>query len=204
MKIQLKVLDKEFYKENPLPNYQTGGSAALDLYCTKDITIYPQERVKIPTGLAVWIGSAGRKRVLKHTSNSTMDDPEYYESNDFTHGLGKMAGFIIPRSGLGTDGLVLANTVGLIDEDYQGELMVSAWNSLKSDIEEDFSEADFSMDIGMWEGIEEVEKNIIELKAGDRFAQIYFAPVIKVQWDIVEEFSNKTDRGDGGFGHSGV
>lgn len=191
MKIQLKILDHTFYSSNRidmcpegyhdyLPSYATQGSAALDLVATKDYTIYPGERVMIGTGLAIWIGSS-----------SLEDRPPwsyFYDNNS-------VAGFIIPRSGLGTKGLVLANTIGLIDQDYQGELKISAWNSNER----------------MWK-LEHETNNVtdisghtkIEIKAGDRIAQMYFAPVIKAQWDIVEEFTDSTERGAGGFNSTGV
>lgn len=162
MDVQLKILNKEFYSKerngvllNPLPSYATLGSAALDLVCTKDYEIKPQQRVLIPTGLAIWIGSGISDNLLG------------------------VAGMILPRSGLGTKGLVLANTVGLIDEDYQGELKISAWNSLP------------------------YGDSTIFLRAGDRIAQIMFVPVVKVAFNVVDEFSDATDRGVGGFGSSG-
>ena len=175
----MKILNKEFYKTehyhdwedtcdilcpegtHDLPNYATSGSAGIDLICTEDVIIYPGETKMIPTGLAIWIGS---------------------------HDLGSwcaVVGFMLPRSGLGTKGLVLANTVGLIDEDYQGELMVSAWNRIQQHDYED---------------VNEVLIDTIKLKAGDRFAQLVFMPVIKAQFEIVEEFSNETQRGTSGFG----
>lgn len=187
MKIELRILNKEFYSNNDLPSYATPGSAALDLTCTKDITLRPQERTMIKTGLAIWLGT-----------------PQIYDLEAFptaheifTKALGfGLAGVILPRSGLGTNGLVLANTVGLIDEDYQGELMVSAWNSNKPTLQSlGYRGVDYFTDY---------EERVIQLKAGDRFAQIYFQPVVKVQLAVVEEFSQKTDRGDGGFGHSGA
>lgn len=186
MKIELKILNKEFYKQNdctewvydnPLPYYATPGSAAMDLVCTKDITIDPQERVMIPTGLAIWIGS--------HNDNALRSFRPHWG----------IAGLILPRSGLGTKGLVLANTVGLIDEDYQGELMVSAWNTLPPNPDSD---------INWYDGAPEYwDDNEIVLKAGDRFAQLMFVPIIKAQWQVVEEFSKKTERNIGAFGSTG-
>ncbi len=174
MKIELKILNKEFYRldynikapyEQYLPSYATPGSAAIDLVCTEDVIIYPGETKLIPTGLAIWIGSG------QHNALSPFDV------------WGPVAGLILPRSGLGTKGLILANTIGLIDEDYQGELMVSAWNRV--DVGGGFNYPD-----------------VIELKAGDRFAQLMFIPVIKAQFEVVEEFSDVTDR-TGGFGSTG-
>ncbi|MDY4280728.1 dUTP diphosphatase [[Pasteurella] aerogenes] len=87
-----------------------------------------------------------------------------------------LAAVILPRSGLGhKNGIVLGNLVGLIDSDYQGPLMVSLWNR---------SDKPFTVEIG------------------DRIAQLVFVPVVQAQFNIVEEFT-QTDRGEGGFGHSG-
>lgn len=160
MNIEIKILNKTFYNSNrPLPVYATHGSAALDLVCTEDITIAPQERLVIPTGLAVWAGSESCQR-LKNGPGFRLP----------------LAALILPRSGLGAKGLVLANTVGLIDEDYQGELKVVVWNT--------------SLDS-------------FKLQAGDRFAQMMFISIIKAQWNVVEDFSDTTGRGEGGFGSSG-
>lgn len=198
MKIQIKVLNKEFYSKNHkvdmtkdsvsmynLPDYSTPGSAAIDLVCTQDVTVYPGETKLIPTGLAVWIGS-----------DSKYPDGHYSIVNRKTwyHEVFSVAGLILPRSGLGNKGLILGNTVGLIDEDYQGELMVSAWNrnddekinTINSNGEPD------------WE-----YKHQIDLFKGDRFAQLLFFPVIKPKFEVVEEFSNKTERSQGGFGSTG-
>ncbi|MES2998347.1 MAG: dUTP diphosphatase [Pseudomonadota bacterium] len=88
-----------------------------------------------------------------------------------------LAAVILPRSGLGhKHGIVLGNLIGLIDSDYQGELFISCWNR---------------------------GQNSFTIQPGDRIAQLVFVPVIKTQFDIVSEF-DKTERGQGGFGHSGV
>jgi dUTP pyrophosphatase len=193
MNIELKILDKEFYgrkceqsqslilgenyivdgyliDRQKLPHYATSGSAGIDLIATKDYTIAPQERVKIGTGIAIHIGSI---------------DGGWDKCN------WGIAGFVIPRSGLGTKGLVLANLVGCLDEDYQGEIIISAWNSKER----------------MWKlhhedcRLERMDEWAnIEIKAGDRICQLIFMPVIKAQWNIVEEFTTITDRGVGGFG----
>lgn len=186
MRIEMKILNKEFYSNNnhsysesdcnklclagydKIPQYTTAGSAAIDLVCTEDLTIMPGETKMIPTGLAIHIGSN------KHPTS-------FFD----------YAGLILPRSGLGTKGLILANTIGLVDEDYQGQLMVSAWNRL----DPEYTDIDYeTMEIG----------NAIELKAGDRFAQLLFLPVIKASFEIVEDFSNCTKRGQNGFGSTGI
>lgn len=185
MKVQIKILNKEFYREgdshenrfndqHDLPSYATPGSAGLDLRCTKDVTIYPGQTVRIPTGLAIWVGA-------------TRDEWLGNEDNDFG-----IMGIIVPRSGLGTKGLVLANTIGVIDEDYQGELLIAAWNR-NTPKEETLGD----------DGVYRDHHNPIYLKAGDRIAQLVFMPFIKCQWDIVEEFSNNTERGHGGYGSTG-
>jgi len=179
MKIEVKVLNKEFYIRKKLgaeyydtPDYQTAGSAAVDLVCTEDVTIMPGETKMIPTGLAIWIGSSQSSQPV--------------------------AGLVLPRSGLGTKGLILANTIGLIDSDYQGELMVSAWNRNQ----EDRRIAEFinSGSPSVRRYAEGLKDDGITLRAGDRFAQLMFVPVIKAQFEVVEEFSANTRRGGGGFG----
>lgn len=135
-----------------LPQYATAGSAGLDLRvmfenCT-GVAINPGETVLIPTGLAIHIA-----------------DPGY-------------AALILPRSGLGhKHGLVLGNTIGLVDSDYQGELMVSAH---------------------LRQGSEP-----LHLNHGDRIAQLVIVPVVQVALNVVEAFT-PTNRAEGGFGHSGI
>ncbi len=174
MNIELKLLNKKFYSKesngmllNPIPGYSTEGSAAIDLVCTEDVTLYPGETKMISTGIAVWIGS---QHNIGQSVSRAVDDFH----------TARIAGMILPRSGLGTKGLILANTIGLIDEDYQGELKVSAWYRLQ--------------DYG---------HNKIILNSGDRFAQLMFIPVIRAQFKVVNEFSNITNRGTGGFGSTG-
>jgi len=203
MKIELKILNKEFYYQDPncydknntgcsfcemdertnLPSYATAGSAAMDLICTSDITLMPGETKMIPTGLAL------------HINNN------------------EVGALLLPRSGLGTKGLVLGNLVGLLDSDYQGQLIVSAWNRNKNErrterencyyCESNNTLGCVSCGFKGYVQAEFEEKNNIELKAGDRFAQLMFVPVIKCSWQVVEEFSNKTGRGQGGFGSTG-
>ena len=131
-----------------LPAYATPGSAGLDLRACIDapLTLEPGQTVLVPTGLAIHIG-----------------DPGY-------------AAMILPRSGLGhKNGIVLGNLVGLIDSDYQGQLMVSTWNR---------SHASFT------------------LQPLDRLAQLVIVPVLQVGFNVVEEFAS-SKRGAGGFGSTG-
>lgn len=147
-KIDLKILDSRIGKQFPLPAYATEGSAGLDLRACLDdaLTVEPGQTHLIPTGLAIHIG-----------------DPS-------------LAATILPRSGLGhKHGIVLGNLVGLIDSDYQGQLMVSVWNR---------------------------GQDTFTIEPGDRIAQLMFVPVIQAEFNLVEDF-NESDRGEGGFGHSG-
>ncbi|HLU00949.1 MAG TPA: dUTP diphosphatase [Burkholderiaceae bacterium] len=145
-RIALKILDPRM--NDYLPAYATTGSAGLDLRACIDapITLQPGESQLIPTGLAMHIA-----------------DPAY-------------AAMILPRSGLGhKHGIVLGNLVGLIDSDYQGPLMVSAWNR----------------------GTE-----TFVLQPMERLAQMVIVPVQQVEFEIVDEFVD-SDRGEGGFGSTG-
>ena len=144
--IDLKILDPRM--KELLPAYGTPGSAGLDLRACIDapLVIEPGQTVLVPTGLAIHIG-----------------DPGY-------------AAMILPRSGLGhKNGIVLGNLVGLIDSDYQGQLMVSTWNR---------SHTTFT------------------LQPMDRLAQLVIVPVLQVGFNVVEEFAS-SDRGAGGFGSTG-
>ncbi len=147
-KIDLKVLDSRIGKQFPLPAYATEGSAGLDLRACLDeaLTVEPGQTHLVPTGLAIHI-----------------NDPS-------------LAATILPRSGLGhKHGIVLGNLVGLIDSDYQGQLMVSVWNR---------------------------GQETFTIEPGDRIAQLVFVPVVQAEFNIVEDF-DATERGEGGFGHSG-
>ena len=147
-KVQLRILDRRLGTAFPLPDYATPGSAGLDLRACVDVplTIRPGETVLVPTGLAIHIGDPG------------------------------LAAVILPRSGLGhKHGIVLGNLVGLIDSDYQGQLMVSCWNR---------------------------GSDAFELEPGARLAQMVFVPVAQVGFDVVTEFAT-SERGAGGFGHTG-
>ncbi|MEH6783920.1 MAG: dUTP diphosphatase [Alcanivorax jadensis] len=148
MKLQYRVLDARLGDTIPLPHYATDGSAGLDLRAMvkEPLTLEPGQTELLPTGMAIHIS-----------------DPGY-------------AGMILPRSGLGhKHGIVLGNLVGLIDSDYQGELMVSCWNR---------------------------GNQPFTVEPGERIAQLVIVPVMQVQLEQVETFTN-TERGSGGFGHSG-
>ena len=147
-KLQLRILSPLIGDKIPLPTYSTKGSAGLDLRACIDaeLTLEPADTVLIPTGLSVFIEDPG------------------------------LAAMILPRSGLGhKHGIVLGNLVGLIDSDYQGELMVSCWNRGQSSF---------------------------TINPGDRIAQMILVPVIQAEFTIVDQFQ-KTDRGTDGFGSSG-
>ncbi|MGI2111274.1 dUTP diphosphatase [Shewanella frigidimarina] len=147
--IELKIIDSRIGNEFPLPAYATQGSAGMDLRAMIDtaMVIEPNQTILIPTGIAIHVA-----------------DPS-------------LAAVILPRSGMGhKHGIVLGNLVGLIDSDYQGQLMVSCWNR---------SDKPFTLEIG------------------DRLAQLMFVPVIQATFAVVDEF-NSSDRGEGGFGHSGT
>ena len=198
MNIELKILNKEFYQGAPgadfsnaspkgkyknIPKYITAGSAGVDLICTEDYIINPGETVQISTGLAIHIGSG-------HTHKQLSDVFDV-----------RIVGMIVPRSGLGTKGLILANTIGIIDEDYQGDVIVQAWNRLVSCTTEecDLDTCSYGGPSIRWG----VEHNTIKIKEGDRFAQLIFVPIIKAHFNVVEEFRIDTERGSGGFGSSG-
>lgn len=147
MQIEVKVLDARL--EEQFPVYATTGSAGLDLRACLDVplTLEPNAWQLVPTGLAIHLA-----------------DPGY-------------AAIILPRSGLGhKHGIVLGNLVGLIDSDYQGQLMVSAWNR---------SDAAFT--------IEPME----------RIAQMVIVPVVQAQFKRVNEFETSSERGAGGYGSTG-
>ena len=146
MKLQIKILDPKIREK--MPSYASLGSAGLDLRAVMDepLVLQPGETKLIKTGLAIYIGDSG------------------------------YAALILPRSGLGhKHDIVLGNLVGLIDSDYQGELMVSCWNR---------SQTPFT--------IEPME----------RIAQLVIVPVVQPTFEVVDEFV-ATERGTGGFGSSG-
>ena len=147
--LEVKILDKRL--KNPdwgLPDYATTGSAGLDLRACIDgnLTLNPGECKLIKTGFAI------------HINNPNL------------------AALILPRSGLGhKKGIVLGNLVGLIDSDYQGEIMISCWNR----------------------GLESYM-----ISEGERIAQLVIVPVVQANFQLVDEFE-QTQRSTGGFGHSG-
>ena len=146
--VKVRILDARVGKEFPLPAYATHGSAGMDLRAclNEPLALEPGRAELIPTGLAIYV-----------------EDPT-------------LAAVILPRSGLGhKHGIVLGNLVGLIDSDYQGQLMVSCWNRGR----EPFT-----------------------VNPGERIAQLVVVPVVQVELDVVEDFA-QTARGAGGFGHSG-
>lgn len=148
--VQLKILNPKLGESIPLPGYATTGSAGLDLRAclSESLEILPGTTHLIPTGLAIYIGNPA------------------------------LAGVILPRSGLGhKHGIVLGNLTGLIDSDYQGELMISCWN----------------------------RGNLpFTLSVGERIAQLMIVPVIQARFDLVDAFRDiETQRGEGGFGSTG-
>lgn len=146
--LQAKILDPRLGRDFPLPAYATEGSAGLDLRAMlqADTLLEPGQTLLIPTGLAIHIADPG------------------------------LAALVLPRSGLGhKHGIVLGNLVGLIDSDYQGELMVSCWNR---------GQDNFTITVG------------------ERIAQLMLVPVVQARFELVDSFSD-SERGAGGFGHSG-
>ncbi len=146
--VQFKVLDSRLGHSIPLPKYETEGSAGLDLRACLETekTLAPGETLLIPTGIAI------------HLQDKSL------------------AAVILPRSGLGhKHGIVLGNLVGLIDSDYQGQLLVSCWNR---------SSEPYTIPIG------------------ERIAQLVIVPVVNAKFSQVESFTN-SDRGSSGFGSTG-
>lgn len=144
--LDIKVIDPRI--KDQLPEYSTSGSAGLDLRACIDaqMNIEPGQTLLVPTGFAI-----------------NIEDPKY-------------AAVILPRSGLGhKHGIVLGNLVGLIDSDYQGQIMVSVWNR---------------------------GSKSFNIEPMDRIAQLVVIPVVQVQFNLVDDF-NETIRGSGGFGSTG-
>ncbi len=149
LKLAIKVLSPKIGREIPMPHYASEGAAGLDLRACLDapLQLTPGQTELIPTGLAIHIGDRG------------------------------YAGMILPRSGLGhRHGIVLGNLVGLIDSDYQGELLISCWNR---------------------------GQDHFTINPGDRLAQYILVPIAHAAFEVVSEFS-ASQRGEGGFGSSGL
>ena len=147
MHIDLRVLDERLREQ--LPAYATPGSAGLDLRACLDapLTLAPNAWQLVPTGLAIHLADPG------------------------------FAAMILPRSGLGhKHGIVLGNLVGLIDSDYQGQLMVSAWN--RSDVP-------------------------FTIEPMERIAQMVIVPVVQASFRLVDDFAETSERGSGGYGSTG-
>src|SRR5690554_3127670 len=147
-RLQVRILDDRIGAKIPFPAYATDGSAGLDLRACVDqpLTITPGETRLISTGLSIYIEDPG------------------------------LAAMILPRSGLGhKHGIVLGNLVGLIDSDYQGELMVSCWNR---------------------------GHELFTIEVGERIAQLVLVPVVQAEFEVVSGF-HATERGAGGFGSTG-
>jgi dUTP pyrophosphatase len=147
-KLEVKILDPRIGRDMELPRRATSGSAGLDLRACIDapLELEPGQTVLVPTGIAIHLGDPG------------------------------LAAMLLPRSGLGhKHGIVLGNLVGLIDSDYQGQVMVSMWN--RGD-------------------------RAFTIVPGDRIAQMVVVPVVQVEFEVVEEFDAST-RGAGGFGSTG-
>lgn len=148
LNIQLKILDARLGNEIPLPTYHSKGAAGLDLRAMFHETkiLYAEHSLLVPTGIAIHIA----------------------DSN--------VAGILTPRSGLSSMGVILGNSIGVIDSDYQGQILVLLYNRS--------------------------EKNF-EVNPGDRIAQLLFMPIIRANWHVVEEFI-PSDRWTNGFGSTGV
>ena len=151
--IEVRILDDRI-REWGLPQYHSEMAAAVDLFACVDepIMLHPQSPAHlISSGLALHIGDAN------------------------------IAALVVPRSGMGhRKGLVVGNLVGVIDADYTGPLMISAWNR------------------------SEPGSDPITINPGDRIAQMMFVPIVRPQFRIVDEFSLESGRGAGGFGSTGV
>lgn len=147
--IETKIVSPLIGSSIPLPQYATDGSAALDLRACLDeaVAVAPGETVTIPSGIAI-----------------SIHDPN-------------LVAILAPRSGLGIKhGIVLANTIGVIDSDYQGEIKI---------------------------GIRNQGSEPYSIQPGERVCQMLFMPVVQASLRVVEEFSEESARGTGGFGHTG-
>ena len=147
--LDVRVLDPRFGGEWPLPAYATAASAGLDLRAALEapLRLAPGEAALVPSGLAIHLA-----------------DPN-------------LCAVVLPRSGLGhRHGIVLGNGTGLIDADYQGPLLISAWNRGAEDY---------------------------TIQPGDRIAQLVLLPIVRATLRVVDTFGEST-RGSGGFGHTGL
>jgi len=147
--LDVKLLDARYGDTWPLPAYATAASAALDLRAALDapLRLAPGDAALIPSGLAIHLRDPG------------------------------LCALVLPRSGLGhKHGIVLGNGTGLIDADYQGPLLISAWNR---------GSADYT------------------IEPGDRIAQLLLLPIVRAALQVVDTFEH-SDRGSGGFGHTGT
>jgi dUTP pyrophosphatase len=148
-KIETKIMNPLMGSRIPLPAYATAGSAALDLRACLDspLTVQPGETVLIPSGIAISIHDRS------------------------------MVALLVPRSGLGIKhGIVLANTIGVIDSDYQGEIGIDILNRGAA---------------------------AYTVEPGERICQMLFVPIAQAELSIVAEFGQNSSRGAGGFGHTG-
>lgn len=148
MRIDCRILDDRL--RQAMPAYATAGSAGLDLRACLEqaLTLEPNAWQLIPTGMAIHLADTG------------------------------YAALILPRSGLGhKHGIVLGNLVGLIDSDYQGQLMVSAWNR---------------------------SPQAYTIQPMERIAQLVVVPVVQAQFNLVDDFEQPSQRGEGGYGSTGV
>ena len=147
--VALKILDPRLGDSIPLPEPATAGSAGMDLRAALDapLTLQPGDTALVPSGIAIHIGDPG------------------------------WCALIVPRSGLGhKQGLVMGNSVGVIDADYQGPLMISCWNRGRAPV---------------------------TIGVGDRIAQLLLVPVAQARLNIVADFAPSA-RGTGGFGSTGI
>ncbi|MGA0005950.1 MAG: dUTP diphosphatase [Burkholderiaceae bacterium] len=147
MQVDIKILDERL--REAMPAYATPGSAGLDLRAClgEPLTLAPNAWQLVPTGMALYLA-----------------DPHY-------------AAMILPRSGMGhKHGIVLGNLVGLIDSDYQGQLMVSAWN--RTDVP-------------------------FTIEPMERIAQLVIVPVVQASFNVVKEFADVSQRATGGYGSTG-
>lgn len=146
--LEVKIMDSRLGEEWPLPAYATPGSAGMDLRAciAEPLQLEPGQTELLPTGMAIHVADPG------------------------------LCAMLLTRSGLGhKHGVVLGNLVGLIDSDYQGQLMVSCWNRGNTSF---------------------------TVEPGERIAQMVLVPVVQAELTVVEEF-DVSERGAGGFGHSG-